>query len=101
MPCSRNILNYNTIQCALKFVQFETVISMCRNPSHVDDQITSSTNSTPAEAVLPESVYQQAVNLLQLAKTSCSRSPESLALFMEELAVIIREGNVHSKVEVS
>lgn len=61
----------------------------------------SPSNATPTEASLPESVYQQSVSLLQLAKTSCSRSPESLALFMEELAVIIREGNVHSKVEVS
>lgn len=54
-----------------------------------------------AESRLPETSYQQSVSLLQLAKNSCGRSPDSLALFLEELAAIVREGSVHSKVEVS
>jgi len=49
---------------------------------------------------LREDVYQQAINLLQLVKSTCGRSPIASAMFMEELAAAIHDGAIHSKVEV-
>jgi len=50
---------------------------------------------------LSNEAYQQVINLLQLVKTSCGRSPIASAMFMEELASAIQDGIVHSKVEVN
>lgn len=49
---------------------------------------------------LSDDVYQQTISLLQQVKTSCIRSPAAGALFMEELAIAIRQGDIHEKVEV-
>ena len=40
------------------------------------------------------------VGLLQLVKTSCSKSSEALALYMDELSSVIRSGCLDAKVEV-
>ncbi|XP_069142684.1 Fanconi anemia group D2 protein-like [Argopecten irradians] len=55
---------------------------------------------TQLESVpLTEELYKQVVSLLQLVKTSSGRTPEIASLFMDELAAVIRRGNIDSKVE--
>ncbi|XP_021343216.1 Fanconi anemia group D2 protein-like [Mizuhopecten yessoensis] len=61
-----------------------------------------STNTvlTQLESVpLSDDLYKQVVSLLQMVKTSSSRTPEVAALFMDELAAVIRRGQMDSKVE--
>jgi len=49
---------------------------------------------------LPNEVYQQVIDLLQLVKATCGRSPIASAMSMEELAAAIYDGTIHGKVEV-
>lgn len=74
-------------------------ISVVMNLAHKHGSSAKDAAGMQTESRLPETSYQQSVSLLQLAKNSCGRSPDSLALFLEELAAIVREGSVHSKVE--
>ena len=49
---------------------------------------------------LSDDIYQQVVSLLELVKTSCSKSPEAMALFMDEMASVVQKGIIDPKVEV-
>ena len=74
------------------------VFSRCE-PRDILSEI-SSNSSQRSTSTLREDVYQQAINLLQLVKSTCGRSPIASAMFMEELAAAIHDGAIHSKVEV-
>ena len=58
-------------------------------------------SSMPDSANLSEDVYAKVVDLLQLVKTSSNRSPDTSALFMQELAGVVKRGVLHAKVEAS
>ena len=57
-------------------------------------------SSQEAVGPLTDSLYKQVINLLQLVKTSSSRMSEAAALFMDELANVVGQGHLDSKVEV-
>ena len=57
-------------------------------------------SSQEAVGPLTDSLYKQVINLLQLVKTSSSRMSEAAALFMDELANVVGQGHLNSKVEV-
>jgi len=80
----------------------ETLIDIIyfRGGASQDILAVSSSGSSDVDIDLSDEVYEQAINLLQLVKTSCSRSSLASALFMEELAIAIREGIIHQKIEV-
>ena len=46
-------------------------------------------------------VTLQVTNILELLKNSCSRCIEAAALFMDELASVLKKGCLDRKVEVS
>ncbi|XP_078340386.1 Fanconi anemia group D2 protein-like [Crassostrea virginica] len=56
-------------------------------------------SSQEAVGPLTDSLYKQVINLLQLVKTSSSRMSEAAALFMDELANVVGQGHLDSKVE--
>ena len=58
-------------------------------------------SSQEAVGPLTDSLYKQVINLLQLVKTSSSRMSEAAALFMDELANVVGQGHLDSKVEVT
>jgi len=60
----------------------------------------SEISSTPSQRSLSDEAYQQVINLLKIVKSSCCRSPVASAMFMEEMATAVRDGIIHSKVEV-
>lgn len=47
-----------------------------------------------------EDGYNQVILLLQLVRTSCSSSVLAAALFMDELASLVRSATLHPKIEV-
>ena len=57
-------------------------------------------DQSSADTSLSDDVYQQVVNLLELVKTSSTKTPEAMALFMDELSSVINQGIIDSKVEV-
>jgi len=75
------------------------VSSRCE-PRDVLSEISSNSSQHPASSSLPNEAYQQVIDLLQLVKSTCSRSPIASAMSMEELAAAIHDGTIHSKVEV-
>ena len=76
------------------------IFSRCE-PRDILSEISSNCSQQRSASSLSNEAYQQVINLLQLVKSSCSRSPIASAMFMEELASAIHDGIVHSKVEVS
>ena len=58
-------------------------------------------SSQEAVGPLTDSLYKQVINLLQLVKTSSSRMSEAAALFMAELANVVGQCHLDSKVEVA
>ena len=74
------------------------VFSRCE-PRDILSEI-SCNSSQRSSSSLPTEAYQQVINLLQLVRSTCGRSPIASAMFMEELASAIRDGVIHTKVEV-
>ncbi|CAH1783101.1 unnamed protein product [Owenia fusiformis] len=56
-------------------------------------------NSSTLDTGVSEDIYNQVVNLLQLVRASSDSVPETSALFMDELACIVEQGNLDTKVE--
>ena len=73
---------------------------LCTTSKFLEVIFSTSRNSTEEDSGITEETYKQAINLLQLVKTSCSRSSEASALFMDELATVIKNGDLDPKVEV-
>jgi hypothetical protein len=86
-------------------VQVMTVVANCQHflefsRSVPQDILAEIASGSQVSSTLSDEVYQQAVTLLQQVKSSCVRSPLASALFMEELAIAVRQGVIHEKVEV-
>ena len=58
-----------------------------------------SQSQSSLETSLSDDVYQQVISLLQLTRTCGAKSPEAGALFMDELAQVIRSNALDPKVE--
>ena len=56
---------------------------------------------TTIESDLSDEVYKQITQLLKLVKSSASGSPEAISLYLDEVSMIVHQGLVHPKVEVS
>ena len=52
------------------------------------------------QAELSEELFKQVTSLLQLVRSSSTKSSEAYALFMDELSAVVSRGQLHSKVEV-
>lgn len=63
-----------------------------------EDSIFSSSIDSARD--LTEDAYTQVIALLELVRTSSRRSAEASALFLQELADVLRRGVIHSRVEV-
>ena len=57
-------------------------------------------SSTDSPASLSDDIYHQVVSLLELVKTSCAKTPQAMALFMDELSAVISQGSIDARVEV-
>jgi len=83
----------------MSVVEWLCYVSSRCEPRDILSEI-SSNASQRSTSTLPDDVYHQVINLLQLVKSTCGRSPIASAMFMEELAAVIHGGAIHSKVEV-
>jgi len=92
--CSGN-LALSITHCCIVFLS--CVYSRCEPRDILSEISNSSQHST---STLPNETYQQVIDLLQLVKSTCGRSPIASAMSMEELAAAIHGGTIHSKVEV-
>ncbi len=51
--------------------------------------------------MLIPSYIEQVTGMLQLVRMSCRTCPAAAALFMDELATVVKNGNVDPQIEVS
>ena len=58
----------------------------------------SSEASTQPE--LSDELFKQVTSLLQLVRSSSTKSSEAYALFMDELSAVVSKGQLNNKVEV-